>query len=106
MVKIYLFRLKIKNGDKMYEEIKDKTFEHKHALIFVRGIAAAMVGKKILESKTTKDYAAKGMAKVLTCKSELEESIQDIKDNAEDIHTDAKAAKKEAVCVDVTAEDE
>ncbi len=56
--------------------------------------------------KTTKDYAAKGMAKVLTCKSELEESIQDIKDNAEDIHTDAKAAKKEAVCVDVTAEDE
>ena len=102
MVKIYLFRLKIKNGDKMYEEIKDKTFEHKHALIFVGGIAAAMVGKKILESKTTKDYAAKGMAKVLTCKSELE----DIKDNAEDIHTDAKAAKKEAVCVDVTAEDE
>ena len=96
MVKIYLFRLKIKNGDKMYEEIKDKTFEHKHALIFVGGIAAAMVGKKILESKTTKE----------TCKSELEESIQDIKDNAEDIHTDAKAAKKEAVCVDVTAEDE
>ena len=106
MVKIYLFRLKIKNGDKMYEEIKDKTFEHKHALIFVGGIAAAMVGKKILESKTTKDYAAKGMAKVLTCKSELEESIQDIKDNAEDIHTDAKATKKEALCVDVTAEDE
>ena len=106
MVKIYLFRLKIKNGDKMYEEIKDKTFEHKHALIFVGGIAAAVVGKKILESQTTKDYAAKGMAKVLNCKSELEESIQDIKDNAEDIHTDAKAAKKEAVCVDVTAEDE
>ena len=106
MVKIYLFILKIKNGDKMYEEIKDKAFEHKHALIFVGGIAAAVVGKKILESKTTKDYAAKGMAKVLTCKSELEESIQDIKDNAEDIHTDAKAAKKEAVCVDVTAEEE
>ena len=41
MVKIYLFRLKIKNGDKMYEEIKDKAFEHKHALIFVGGIAAA-----------------------------------------------------------------
>ena len=51
MVKIYLFRLKIKNGDKMYEEIKDKTFEHKHALIFVGGIAAAMVGKKNLGIK-------------------------------------------------------
>ena len=39
-MKVELFRLKIKNGDKMYEEIKDKAFEHKHALIFVGGIAA------------------------------------------------------------------
>ena len=46
------------------------------------------------------------MAKVLTCKSELEESIQEIKDNAEDIHTDAKAAKKETICVDVTDAEE
>ena len=88
------------------KEIIDKMIEHKHALLFVGGIATAIVGKKVLESQTTKDYAAKSMAKVLTCKSELEESIQDIKDNAEDIHTDAKAAKKEAVCIDVTEEDE
>lgn len=47
-MKVELFRLKIKNGDKMYEEIKDKAFEHKHALIFVGGIAAAVVGKKNL----------------------------------------------------------
>ena len=87
------------------QEWKDKIFEHKHALIFVGGVAAALVGKKILESQTTKDYAARGMATVLNCKSELEESIQDIKDNAEDIHTDAKAAKKDSVCVDITAED-
>ena len=89
----------------MYDDIKDKLYEHKHALIFVGGIAAAIVGKKILESQTTKDYAAKGMAKVMTCKSELEESIQDIKDNAEDIHTEAKIAQKDAVCVDITAEE-
>ena len=92
------------NGDKM-QEIKDKIFEHKHALIFVGGVATAILGKKILESKTTKNYAAQGMAKVLTCKSDLEESIQDIKDNAEDIHTDAKKAKKEAVCVDISEEE-
>ena len=89
----------------MNREIIDKMMEHKHALLFVGGIATAIAGKKILESKTTKDYAAKGMAKVLTCKSDLEESIQDIKDNAEDIHTDAKAAKKDAVCVDISAEE-
>ena len=88
------------------KEIMDKMIEHKHALLFVGGIATAIVGKKVLESQKTKDYAAQSMAKALTCKSELEESIQDIKDNAEDIHTDAKAAKKEAVCVDVTVEDD
>ena len=36
----------------MYKDLRDKAFEHKHALIFVGGIAAAVVGKKILESKT------------------------------------------------------
>ena len=87
-------------------EILDKVIEHKHALIFVGGIAAAIVGKKILKSQTTKDYAVKSMAKVLTCKSEIEESIQDIKDNAEDIHEDAKNAKKEKICIDVTSEDD
>ncbi len=89
----------------MHRDLVDKMIEHKHALLFVGGVATAIVGKKILESQTTKDYAAKGMAKVLTCKSDFEESIQDIKDNAEDIHTDAKAAKKDAVCVDISAEE-
>lgn len=89
----------------MHRDLVDKMIEHKHALLFVGGVATAIVGKKILESQTTKDYAARGMAKVLTCKSDLEESIQDIKDNAEDIHTDAKAAKKDAVCVDISAEE-
>ncbi|AMK14761.1 DUF6110 family protein [Methanobrevibacter olleyae] len=89
----------------MHRNIVRKMIEHKHALIFVGGVATAIVGKKILESQTTKDYATKGMAKVLTCKGELEESIQDIKDNAEDIYTDAKSSKKEAVCVDVSSEE-
>ena len=42
------FTIKIKNGDKMYRDLRDKAFEHKHALIFVGGIAAAVVGKKNL----------------------------------------------------------
>ena len=88
------------------DEIIDKMYEHKHALLFVGGMTAAVVGAKVLKSKTTKDYAAKGMAKVLTCKSDLEESIQDIKDNAEDIHTDALAEQKEAICVDITQEED
>lgn len=88
----------------MKDDIIDRCMEHKHALIFVGGMATALIGKKILESQQTKDLAAQAMAKVLTCKSELEESIQDIKDNAEDIHTDAVSEKKDAVVVDTTAE--
>ena len=39
----------------------EKAFEHKHAIIFASGIATAIVGKKILESKTVKDTCTKGM---------------------------------------------
>lgn len=87
-------------------EILDKIFEHKHALLFAGGIATAVIGKKILTSQKTKDCAAKSMAQVLTYKSEIEESIQDIKDNAEDIHEDAKNRQKETVCIDITSEDD
>ena len=31
--------------------------EHKHAILFVGGIAAAIVGTKIIKSQTTKDLA-------------------------------------------------
>lgn len=32
-------------------EFLDKCVEHKHALIFAAGIATAIVGKKVIESK-------------------------------------------------------
>ena len=50
------------------EEYIDKVMEHKHALIFVGGIAAAIAGKKILESKAVKEGCTKGMAAVLAAK--------------------------------------
>ena len=55
------------------EEYIDKVMEHKHALIFVGGIAAAIAGKKILESKTVKEGCTKGMAAVLAAKKDAEE---------------------------------
>ena len=86
-------------------EYYDKCMEHKHALIFLGGIATAVVGKKILEAETTKNACTNAMAKVLAVKSEAEEAFQDIKDNAEDIALDAKEAKKKKILVDV-ADDE
>ena len=55
------------------EEYIDKVMEHKHALIFVGGIAAAIAGKKILESKAVKEGCTKGMAAVLAAKKDAEE---------------------------------
>ena len=52
------------------EEYIDKLMEHKHALIFVGGIAAAIAGKKILESKAVKEGCTKGMAAVLAAKKD------------------------------------
>ena len=49
-------------------EYYDKCMEHKHALIFLGGIATAVVGKKILEAETTKNACTNAMAKVLAAR--------------------------------------
>jgi hypothetical protein len=78
------------------KEFFDKCMEHKHALIFAAGIATAIVGKKVLESKTVKDAATRGMASVMAAKKDAEECFQDMKENAEDMVVDAnKEVKKE-----------
>lgn len=83
-----------------HDEFFDKCMEHKHALLFAAGIATAVVGKKVLESKTVKDAATKGMAQVMTVKRDAEECFQDIKENAEDIVEDANAETKKEIYVE------
>ena len=70
------------------EEYIDKVMEHKHALIFVGGIAAAIAGKKILESKA------------VAAKKDAEECYQDMVQNAEDIVVDANKDDKKAIYVE------
>lgn len=82
------------------DEFFDKCMEHKHALLFAAGIATAVVGKKVLESKTVKDAATKGMAQVMTVKRDAEECFQDIKENVEDIVEDANAETKKEIYVE------
>ena len=83
-----------------HEEIFDKCVEHKHALLFAAGIATAIVGKKVLESKTVKDAATKGMAEVMTIRRDAEECFEDMKQNAEDIVVDANAETKKEIYVE------
>ena len=81
-------------------EFFDKCVEHKHALIFVAGIATAVVGKKIIESKTVKDAATQGMASVMSVRKDAEECFQDMKENAEEIVLDAHEEDKKEIYVE------
>ena len=81
-------------------EFFDKCVEHKHALIFVAGIATAVEGKKIIESKTVKDAATQGMASVMSVRKDAEECFQDMKENAEEIVLDAHEEDKKEIYVE------
>ncbi|MBQ9161355.1 MAG: hypothetical protein IJ122_08585 [Methanobrevibacter sp.] len=81
-------------------EFFDKCMEHKHALIFAAGIATAIFGKKVIESKTVKDAATKGMANVMSVKRDAEETFQDMKENAEEIVLDAHEEDKKEIYVE------
>lgn len=83
----------------MRDEFFDKCYEHKHALIFAAGIATAVVGKKILESKAVKDAATQGMATVMSARKDAEECFQDMKENAEDIVVDANKKNKQEIYI-------
>ncbi|MBQ2653192.1 MAG: hypothetical protein IJF83_06510 [Methanobrevibacter sp.] len=83
-----------------HEELFDKCVEHKHALIFAAGIATAVVGKKILESKVVKDAATQGMASVMSVRKDAEETFQDMRENAEEIVLDANEENKKEIYVE------
>lgn len=83
-----------------YDEIIDNCYEHKHALIFAAGIATAIIGKKVLESKVVKDAATQGMASVMSVRKDAEECFQDMRENAEDIVVDAHQEDKREIYVE------
>ena len=54
--------------------------------------------KKVIESKSVKNAATKGMANVMSIKKDAEECFQDMKENAEDIVVDAHKEDKKEDC--------
>ena len=83
-----------------HEEFFDKCYEHKHALLFAAGIATAVVGKKVLESKVVKEAATQGMASVMAVRKDAEETFQDMRENAEEIVIDAHEEDKKEIYVE------
>jgi hypothetical protein len=84
----------------VHRKIAPLVNEHKHALLFAGGIATAIIGYKVLTSKTTKDIATKGMAGVISAKKDAEETFQDMKENAEDIVYDASEENKQEIFIE------
>ena len=81
-------------------EYIDRVMRHKHALIFAGGVATAIVGMKLLQSKAVKDSCTKGMATVLSAKKDAEECFQDMREDAEDMIVDANAEVKKDIYID------
>lgn len=57
---------------------------------FLAGMAAAIVGKRVLASKKTRQLAVTGLAKGMKLQSDAMEAFQNMKDEAADICYDAK----------------
>lgn len=69
-----------------------------HGWPFVAGIAAAVVGKRIIQSKAVHNAAVKVVAKGLMIKDEAQSTLETIKEESQDLYAEAVAekAKKEA----------
>lgn len=72
----------------------DRIIENKELLFFAGGAIAAIAGKKILESKKTRECAVNSAAKLMQFQDEAEETFLNIKEDAEDIKHDAEAKNK------------
>lgn len=72
-------------------------FKNKQALVFVGGIATAIIGKKILKSQVVRDFCVENVARGMMIYDDAKVSLNNIKEGAEDIIYDAKNLK-EYVC--------
>lgn len=67
----------------VHRKIVNYATEHKSALIFAAGIATAVVGKKILESKVVKEATTNAVAGVMSVKKDAEDRVEEIRQDAE-----------------------
>lgn len=85
----------------VYKKIVDHAIEHKYALVFAGGVAAALIGKKVLESKAVKEATTNCVAGALAVKQEAEDRLEEIKADAE-----AQICEDEEETVEIEVEEE
>lgn len=81
----------------MDKGILDYALNHKYALAFAAGFATAVVGVMLLKSDAVKEITDKGLDTVMTAKNDIEETFQDMDDDAEDIIIDVNAKTKRTI---------
>ena len=65
-------------------------FKNKDFWLVVAGAAGAVVGKKVITAKKTRELAVKGLAKGMKFTSDAKAAFQSMKDEAQDLCYEAK----------------
>lgn len=81
----------------MDKGILDYALNHKYTLAFAAGFATAVIGVMLLKSDAVKEITDKGLDTVMTAKNDIEETFQDVNDDAEDIIIDVNAKTKRTI---------
>ena len=81
----------------MDKGILDYALNHKYTLAFAAGFATAVIGVMLLKSDAVKEITDKGLDTVMTAKNDIEETFQDVNDDAEDIIIDVNAKTKKTI---------
>ncbi|WP_407422212.1 hypothetical protein [Methanobrevibacter sp.] len=81
----------------MDKGILDYALNHKYTLAFAAGFATAVIGVMLLKSDAVKEITDKGLDTVMTAKNDIEETFQDVNDDAEDIIIDVNAKTKRII---------
>ena len=68
-----------------------KCFKNQKVWCAIGGAAAVIVGKKILTAKKTRELAVTGLAKGMKFQQEAKETLQNMREEAEDMCYEAKS---------------
>ena len=72
--------------------------------VFVGGMAAAIIGKKVIQSKKTREICVKTVAQAMKLQKDAQEAFQNMKEEAEDLCFEAQ--KKAGLAEDEEASQE
>lgn len=67
----------------------------KNVSYFLGGVAASIIGKMILETKTVHDMTVKAVATGIKAKNAASEKIENIKEDAQDLVEESKNSSKD-----------